>query len=203
MKRSAIVIAIILVISSGLYAKDSSDKSYMFNIGLSIPSTPAEFSDYWVAGMNFGIGLNIPVNRRVSIQGNFAYTNFGLNKEKLMGDTGVSGSGIQIQGGSASILSAYLDLKSTVFGGSKSVVPYLLVGTGFFRLSFEDIIMSYYGQYRGIEGSSESKFGLELGAGMDFPINRGAYFFMDLKYVIGFTEVENTTYFPLRFGIGF
>jgi opacity protein-like surface antigen len=179
------------------------DASVFINTGFSIPSAPNEFSDYWKTGFNIGGGIGFPIIRNLRFQVDLEYNSFAFDEDTFIDDLSYGGTGISISGGTASILTAAVNLKALIPTGSYSKTPYLIGGVSFFALSISDGTVRYEQYTRTIGGDSDPAIGLSLGAGISFVMNPNMNIFIEARYGIGFTEDEDTQYIPFKVGLEF
>lgn len=174
---------------------------FYINSGVSFPIGPDEFSDYWRMGYNFGGGMGIPVSSNIILIGYFQYNSFRFDDDEFLQDWGLTGYGISISGGEASIMTISGTIKATLGQTPLPMRPYLCGGVGFFKLSIGDITVYDGYSSETAEGDSENAFSILFGAGVDFTIGGRIGLFIEGQYVIGYTEGESTQIFPLKVGI--
>lgn len=185
MKKVFISVAVLFIISTTGYAKKA---SIFANSGLSFPSAPKGFSDSYNMGWNLGAGLEysvLPLSL-ISIRGTFDYNNFPLDTDDP-----------NIEGGNAGIILISGAMKVAPPLPGLPLKPYLLGEVGYFQFSIADITS---GGIRLPTGYSKAALSLAFGAGVDFSFIPLIDLFVEGNYVIGFTEDENTTYFPIKVG---
>ena len=116
-----------------------------------------------------------PMMSPVGIRGEVMYHSFGAKEE-----TGFDGENLGVLAG---IVNAELGL------GGVGVKPYLIAGLGMYRSSFADF-------------DSETDFGFNVGAGLDFGL-AGFSAFAEARYHSIQTEGESTNIVPISFGLRF
>lgn len=162
---------------------------------------PDEFSDYWKVGfVNFGGGVGYSIIPAVSAVAYFDWNNFSFDGDKFAHDAGAGGM-VSIEGGNASIMLISGNIKAQVPTGA--VRPYFNGGAGLFLLSIDDVSVSGGGIVVDVEGDSENAFSINFGGGLDFTVAENVALFADGRYIIGFTEGESTSTFPIRVGVNF
>ena len=120
----------------------------------------------------FPLGLNV----------NLAYDRFG-------GDDDIAGTGVSVD--AVSILSGSADVVwQFPTDPAASFQPFLDAGLGLYRL----------GEYAG--GESQTKFGFQVGGGIDLPL-AGMATFVEAKYVNVFAEGDSWAYIPIVIGLRF
>jgi hypothetical protein len=115
---------------------------------------------------------------------------------------GIDKNAISVDGGRIGILSFGANGKFNL--PNMSVSPYAIVGLGTATLSVSDLNVSYQGQPVAVQTgmSSQTKFMVNAGAGVDFSLGTLALF-AEFKYTWIFTDNEKSTYFPVTVGITF
>ncbi|HXG00393.1 MAG TPA: outer membrane beta-barrel protein [Bacteroidota bacterium] len=194
-------LAALLIFSSSSFIQEEGRAELYLHGGLSFPFQPKEFSDYWKMGFNIGGGLGYSFSPYLALVGHVDYNNFAFDEDGFLKDLGFSGLGIKISGGSASIFTVSGNLKATLTTTPHSVSPYFIGGIGFFSISISEVTVSGGGVSVRVEGDSESAFCVSFGPGIDISAAETVSILLEGKYVIGFTENENTTYIPLKAGI--
>jgi opacity protein-like surface antigen len=172
-----------------------------FSGGLSFPSKPKEFTDYWNMGFNVGGGFGFDLTPSLSILGLAEYNNLSFNKDQFLRDFGFSSYGISLSGGAASILTVTGSLKILLNPSTSESRVYVLGGIGFFQVSTSDVQVSYQGRTETAQGTKESAFSAHFGAGVDIPVGAETYIFLQGSYGMGFTKDEGTNYIPLKLGV--
>ncbi len=207
MKRVLLVIGLVLLVAQFSAAQFSFGGGG--HLGLSISSFPEGLKDYY--GMGFGGGAHADANvlRFLTVRLNIDYHTFGFDNKKLEEQlaqaNAVAASEIGVTGLRANVLGFTINGIGKI--PMKSVVtPYGLVGLGIHMISVSDPKVSYQGQdvtaQVGLsKGESETKFGVNFGAGTEFSFgNVKAY--IEFKYVIIFTKDKSTAHIPITIGVG-
>jgi len=181
-----------------------------FGFIYSFPSAPDEFGDCWNNGFGFLGSTNIPLTKTLYLNINSHYIMFGFDEDGFLDwvsdESGVNirnVSGLTISGANASALSATLSLKTILSPKESSTKFYLLGGMGINYFSIDDISFYYRGDSFSLDGDSETKPILNIGAGLFFPISPDVDLFLEARYCIIFTDDDNTQYIPLSLGISF
>ncbi len=183
-------------------AAQSGSPSTIFyvNTGLGIPSSPETFSDQWSMGFTVGAGYGVALSPVLSIQGNVDYTRFSFDSQGFLSDLGLGGTGIEIDGAAATIITVMGNLKAGL-QTEGNLTPYAVGGLGLFRISAGDVKVSGLGASTSAEGESEMRLGLGLGVGVDVAFTPQYGLFLEGRYTVGFTEDNSTSFFPLRAGL--
>ncbi len=200
MTKFFVTLSILAIFTTACIAQEvESPVTLYVNGGLAIPTNPQSFSDYWNMGFDVGGGLGYAFTPSVALTASFDYNRFGLNADKF----GVSGYGISITGGEASILTFMGNAKLSVPLESSPVTPYMLAGAGVFHLSINDVNVSGYGSSLTMSSDSETDFAVQFGAGIDIQAAEKTSLFLQIGYGLGFTKGDKTGEFPLKAGVAF
>src|SRR5690606_31254216 len=137
-----------------------------------------DFGDAYDTGFNVmgTVGFQ-PAAMPVGLRFDLAYNSFGSKIDQI--------AGIDID--DAKIISGTANAVLTTSNMS-GVKPYVIGGVGLYT--------------RDGGGDSETKYGLNGGAGIEFAL-RGFNTYLEARYHSVFTENDNTSYVPLVFGIKF
>ena len=178
--------------------------------GVAFASFPKVVKDYYGTGFLFGGHGDLNIIKYVSVRLNFDYVSFPSNKDKikdaLAAQYGVLASDIVFDGLNTSDFSIFVNGLGKIPIQGAPVTPYGLFGFGLNFLSASDGNVTYQGVAQpqaSIKGDSSTKFGLNFGAGSDFALSKYLKLFLEFKYVLIFTENENTSYFPIVVGATF
>ncbi len=201
MKSLCLLLAMISAVP--VFAQNSAGPTFYVNTGLAVPSAPNEFSDYWKTGINLGGGVGFPITRNLSFVGNLLHTRFSFDGEKLMADNGMGGYGFYFEGGTTSITTFFGDFKMELGSNPGKVTPFLMGGAGLFFVTIRETTMQYQNQFETIPGGDETKLGIDLGGGVDIALSPRTKLQLGMKYIVGFTDIENTSYFPIMIGLSF
>lgn len=171
------------------------------NAGIAFVSPPKAVKDYYGFGFGFGAMGNVWFTKNIGTRLGLSYHIFPSDKNKFATDIanqfGADPAQAKIEGGnftSFGIMASALGRYPT-----EHVSPYGLVGFGLHFNSIGDITAS--GSLSGTAaGSSSTKFGIHFGGGTEFNIGNVSPF-VEVKWVLIFTEVENTSYIPITVGV--
>lgn len=194
------LLPLFLAVTSSTWAQTEKTTDLFFTAGLSFPSKPQAFSDYWKMGFGVGGGIGFPLSPSISLTGSIDYNSFAFNEEGFLKSIGLSGSGVSVTGASATIFTITGNVKALLNATPASVAPYVTAGLGFFSLSTSDVTAAYQGNTATAKGDSESAFSLLFGAGIEIPAGTSTLF-IEGKYGLGFTKGESTAFIPVRGGI--
>ena len=195
------ILFFIMLIPCSVFAQFDSTSSYYTNAGMSFPSSPDNFSNYWNPGFNLGVGLNTLLTGQFFLQGDFCYHHFGFNKDNFLRNNGVYGYDIQVDGGSAWALNFSINGRMMLNSNPKEISPYLIAGVGLAKISESDLVATYQGVSERAVGISETDLSAGEGGGILFPYGKRNNFFIDLRYMTVFANSDNISSIVLRFGI--
>jgi len=176
--------------------------------GVSFSSFPKAVKDYYGTGFGFGAHGDLKIIKYLTARLNVDYHMFSSDKNKIIEeiarDNNVATSDLSFEGFNASVLGITLNGIGRIPLGKSPVTPYGLAGLGINILSISDPKLTYQGQdvTSQIFGKpeTETKFGINFGAGAEFAL-AGFSLYAEVKYVIIFTENENTSHIPITVGV--
>ncbi len=172
-----------------------------------------------VYGFGFGFGAHVRADISKQFAGKFSidYTMVNSDKEKFKSVIGGgtiqdpnTGEIFQI----TSVEGANIKLLSFTLSGlariptSGVLTPYGILGLGLYSFSTSDLKFTVQGN-QGRTGTgeqkieSETKFGMNFGAGVEFKAAKNIVVFAEPKYVIVFTSGESTSFIPITLGASF
>lgn len=202
MKNVATLIALLSCITGTIAAQEGAGRPvFRVGAGLSVPSSPDVFSDYWKIGPHAVGAIGYPVTRGFILEGQVEYNNFTLDDDAILRDLGFSPADVTIQGAAATVLAGTAMAIGRIQAPGSKVAPYFLGGVGFSRLSAGDITASGPGGTATLDGDSETAFSVGFGVGIEIMVTPTAGIFLDGKYSILFTEDESSQYLPFRVGL--
>ena len=141
-------------------------------------------------GLNLGFRLGggvafRPVTIPLGLNVNLAYDRFAGDDEIYFGPGGtIQADDVSLWSGSADVVWQFPT------DPASSVRPFLDGGFGLYRV----------GEYAG--GESQTKFGFQIGGGVDLPLG-GLATFAEAKYVSVFTDGSNSNFIPIVIGLRF
>jgi opacity protein-like surface antigen len=181
------------------------------HVGLSISSFPKAIKDYYGMGLVFGAHGDLNIVKFLSVRLNFTYHSFGFDKTKfiqvLAQQSNLNPSDLAFEGYTSRAILIGLDGLGKIPTGSV-VTPYGVVGFGINLLSASDPKLTFQGQdvtnLAGLQpASSETKFGINFGAGSEFKVGPTMKLYLEIKYAIIFTSNESTSHIPIVIGASF
>jgi opacity protein-like surface antigen len=163
------------------------------HVGVSFASAPEPADKVYGFGFGFGAHGDLSISKYFAARVNFDYHIFSADKDELarlfQGATyqGVPLENIQVEGAGISFISVTANgIAKLPLGGS--VTPYAIVGLGFGSTSSDKTTLraTVQGQpLQGeIDGSSDSGFLLNFGAGSEFTIGKSFTMYGEIKYVL-------------------
>jgi opacity protein-like surface antigen len=177
-------------------------------VGVSFSSFPKPVSDYFGTGFGFGAHGDLDIMKYFAARLNVDYHMFPSNKDKIKNDVAqqanVAASDIGIDGLNGSVVGITANGLGKIPTKSP-FTPYGLIGLGIHIISISDGKVTYQGQAvpnANIKGNTETKFGLNFGAGTEYALGQ-LKLYLELKYVLIFTSDNSTSHFPVMVGVTF
>jgi len=168
MKKIFVVVLLLLPLIA------SAQRTYLgIQGGLTFPSSPSGFKNYWTTSFNLGLDVDRQVADLFSVGGEFNYASFALDKST----TGVNANVTRGSFNAAQILAT---AKITDFSSINTVSPYGRVGLGISFTSFDDL-RAPNGDLL-LRGSSENGLGVMLAAGVAFNLQSGSRLTIEGSY---------------------
>jgi opacity protein-like surface antigen len=186
---------------------------------IAFSSFPKAVKDYYGMGFAFGGHGELNIIKYVSIRLNLDYTMFSSDKDKIkqalartftIGGAAADPSQISYEGLNSKDFSITFNGLGKLPTGSIAT-PYALIGLGINMLSASDHKVGYQGvgditqaliQLGVIEQpKSETKFGVNFGAGAEFAFSHMVKGYVEFKYALIFTENESTGIMPITVGV--
>ncbi|HZY10102.1 MAG TPA: hypothetical protein VFF29_03015 [Bacteroidota bacterium] len=211
MKNFLLLILLVLCVSTVVEAQEDTSSvrtpEFQFSSGLSIPSIPSEFRDYWKNGITVGLGFGYSF-----AQGSFGYggihalleyNRFTFDDSGFIKSNNLSVSGLTLTGESRSTITLMTIFKGTITTNRNSIAPYFLLGIGYFYRSSYSINATLPGTGIIYEEGSKSAISWSVGAGVDVPISDRLVLFLQGKFILGVTGSPGTQYYPLNAGLRF
>ncbi len=200
MKKYVFVILTLFAFSS-LLAQSNESRIFGY-IGVSSTNFPGYYSDNWSNGTSLGLGLDLSINERVSFMSYAVYSYFSINENHVRKNLVVNSGNVRIVGGTLRKFNISGNIKYKILT-SKMITPYLIAGIGYFVIGTSDApraINDVGISIRSFEVTTEYAFSSNFGAGFDVDFNSKFGVFLDIRYLIGFTENQITS-IPFRMGI--
>lgn len=175
--------------------------------GFSLSSFPQGVSDFYSTGFLFGAHGDLGIMKYIGLRLNLDYSIYGSNKDKLVQAivaANPNAQGATVSGLNASAFSITVNGLGKIPTGS-SVTPYGILGLGIHILSISDGKIEVGGQSFDLKTGlgSQTKFGINFGAGAEYAMSSAVKLYFDFKYVLIFTEGSSTGLIPLTVGVTF
>lgn len=195
------VLFILILCSASTVAQEWSPLSFTAAGGVSLPTKPQAFADYWSLGFNGGAGIGYSVGRAWTLTAGLEYNRFAFDEEQFLRALGYEDAGLHTEGGAASILTLTGGIKYALIPRNDTESPYLIGMLGYFRVSSSEITVSDDQSSVTFPGNSENALVLLFGAGIDIPSSSNLNLFLEGKIGIAFTKTETTTFVPFKVGV--
>lgn len=171
--------------------------------GASVPVAPDLFKDLWGVGYNVGGGIGFTLRKGLVLHPSVEYASHPLDEDAFLANIGASNiPGVSVRGVSVNTLHVHANLRAKLT--DRRMSPYVLAGAGLIHLSASDITATVGGQaVTQAFTETETKLGFGLGAGLDVPLSERTGLFVEMKWLIGLTEVNRTQTLLLRAGLAY
>lgn len=205
MKYIYAVVALLLMISSASLAQaDVAPKYPEISVsgGITFPSRPLEFKNFWKKGFSAGAGYGIVVGTGdvgySVVQAEVEYSSFAFNADSArrileLGQTAIVG------GSAVNVLSLFINYRGTFAASHGSIGPYLILGVGVMNYLQKDITADGTPQ-TDVPNVSRTSAAWQAGLGVNIPFTDNFVLFVEGKSVIGLIE-DGKQYFPICAGI--
>ena len=200
MKKYIFVVLTLFAIPT-LLAQSNENRLFSY-IGISSTDFSGNFSGNWSTGTNLGLGIELNINEHLSFLTYLEYSYLTLNENNLINNLGFNNSNVRIVGASLHKFNIYGNIKYNI-PVSKMITPYIIAGLGYFVMGNDDSkVMDSIGNVTKLFNVNEYAFSSNFGAGIDIDFGSKIGMFMDVQYLIGFTENKITS-IPFRIGINY
>jgi hypothetical protein len=210
--RSVMIVSLVLVVltSAATVLGGEMKPAIYLGGGMSMPSSPATFSDYWKTGYGGMASLAFATQSNVEVAFTLGYTQFPINSDKvvayaedMLGES-VPADAV-IDGFDTKALEILADVKYIfgAAGGAKPFGPFILASAGMTSLSFSDGTVTGDGETQTADMSdiSSTKLTAGVGAGFQYMFKPKTGFWVDARYMMITTDGETTSHIPIRAGI--
>ncbi len=204
MRKLILTVLIVIFIVPMGFAEEK-DISVLIFGGLNAPNKPDIFTRYRSTGMGFGVGVSFKGPSGLELIPRAAYRFFPIKEAEYLEYLGYPDDGwTDLSGGKFRVWEVFFELK---FGfsefGSKSPRLYATTGLGLAHTSYAD------GKIRSESDLDVIDMGISdidimmhlLGAGIEVPVSRRHYLFIEAGYMMIIGEPENTYYIPIQAGL--
>lgn len=178
---------------------------FFLQTGVSIPKSPALFSEIWGVGPAITVGVSHPLgNLPLHLQTQIGYSRFGFDRTKYREFIPMVGVGT-IAPGTAKILNILIDLMFEPIPTKARLTPYLLAGAGSgSQWTTEGVVqLRVLGDRDRVVMGEDSGPILSLGGGFKLMLPKNINLFIEARYEVGFLNGATTRYLPIRFGVAY
>ncbi len=212
--KKLLLVCLLLAWSGTAASAQPSVRLYGF-VGPSSPLAPNAFSDFWNVGYTAGAAVGVHLIGAFEVVGGVSYHLFPIEEDEFLGEAGVLGIDLALDGGAISVLSGTVRLKANL-EASKRFAPYAFVGVGVHRRRLDDFTISVRGgDSVTFEGDAETTIGFEAGLGVGLILTPRVQFYAEPSVTVLATELskrdfelnlnlaksDNTRFLPVRFGV--
>jgi opacity protein-like surface antigen len=209
-----LLLVCLLAAWGGTALAQSNVRLYGF-LGPSSPLAPNAFSDFWNVGYTAGAAVGVRLIGAFEVVGGVSYHLFPIEEDEFLGDAGVLGIDLALDGGAISVLSGTVRLKANL-EASKRFAPYAFIGAGVHHRKLDDFTISVRGgDSVTFEGDAETTIGFEAGLGVGLILTSRLQFYAEPSVTVLATELskrdfnlnlnlaksDNTRFLPVRFGV--
>lgn len=178
--------------------------------GLTFSSFPQGVKDFYGIGFGGGAHADLNIASFLTTRLNFDYNTFPSDKTKLKTQFSVTDpngnptNNFDVTGGNVSIIGISLNGIGKIPTHS-SVTPYGMIGFGLHILNQSELKVTAGGNTLLTipSPSSDTNFGMNFGAGVEFGLGYRTKLFVDVKYVLIFTQNANSSHLPVTVGFSF
>jgi opacity protein-like surface antigen len=170
--------------------------------GGAIPMAPSDFKDNWKLGYGGGVGLTINVLSSFAVEGEADYYNFAMDSDKMLKAYGANVSGVSLSGGNFTVITVMGNLKYFLIPKISPITLYIFGGGGLASMKIDDVKISYMGISQTTSGTTETKPGVQAGAGIQAGVGSVSVF-VEAKYVAVFTKDNTSAFAAVKAGLAF
>jgi opacity protein-like surface antigen len=218
MKKFVYAAALLVLLPAAVQAQGEPGNVRLgFFGGLSLPTSPEEFTDFYNPGMTFGGELRYQTASRTTLIGRVTYHRFAFDAEgarAFFDDSSFPITSFSADGGSARALAFTANVMQRLNRPEAKTSFFGSVGAGLYNVGIGDLKtdVTYevpFGSSREItetEGESQTEFGLNFGAGIEAASGQAAAFLFEARYHLVFTdilEIDNAYFFSFLAGVNF
>lgn len=203
--RASLALLVLLLLAGFADAQTTREFKYYLNGGFAKVQKPDVMSDYHKSGYAVGGGIGTPLDTqgRLLARASLDYSAYEMDGEAFLADSVIPGAGATVSGGTAKIVHGGVNARAGLPADSK-VIPYAVAGVGVVRVSIEDAYVDVPDSgIVLITSEPETKFAVNLGAGLEYAINEKLGITVEGQYRIGFLSEQRLRYIPLKVGIVF
>jgi hypothetical protein len=222
MKRSSVLLVLILLTMSMGYAQQNDGIEVSVSSGYVIPSSPMTFANYWTMQYGGGLSAGIPLSPSIRLIGSFEHYQFKLNKDGVnngfdtnyMRDIWIFKSvSLNPSADPSTMTTVSANLRFAPSGISGSLSPYFAGGVGVMRFSLSEIslpttsVLTAGGSdismtaQQSVTGGVETSAFFQFGMGFDIRLTQAFELFVEARYASGLNKGLHTAYVPITGGI--
>ena len=176
--------------------------------GLSAPTFPTAFKDFYKTGIPLSIGIGLPLSRRTAFRLSGHFSRHRLDKAGLKEEfEEFEVPDVAFDGGTYSWFGLTADLTYAIYARSR-VGPYALFGLGLFNSSADDLTVIEPEGTSTRAGRDERVLGINGGLGFYIPVSPALRIVIEPRYTVLltndqllFTTDESRHFLQLRAGI--
>ncbi|UCE24781.1 MAG: outer membrane beta-barrel protein [Candidatus Zixiibacteriota bacterium] len=193
MKKALMTTAILLVFAFGASAQVTTPVSLYLGGAMSVPS--GTFNEGWQMGYHGLAGVGYKMAPCFQVAGKVEYHNFGFNMTDLLG----------IDGGATKVWMYGVDGRYAFGMPTVPFKPFLMAGTGFARLQWDEFEGTSLITAALNEGIPDpvTKVYFNFGAGMELKTIPSFSLFVQARYVTVATEGGSLSFIPMSIGVKF
>ena len=202
MKHFIMSIIVVISTATAIWSQTQKHNDLYLSGGVGVPSSPEAFSKNWSSGYIVGGGVGISFTKASTLIFLADYGSFPTDNENILNMFfGPSHSSASVSGGNISTLTISGNVKWPLFQYQMSAIPYIIAGVGYFSTSPNDMTVTGPNFTMTLSGKGKSAFFGSFGAGLDLAVSETANIFIETRYLLALTSVDNTCYIPIKAGV--
>lgn len=206
MKSFLLVVAVMLGLAVSAHAQPR--LSAYATGGVSVPTFPAAFGDFYRSGVHLGGGVGLRLWRRSEATIAVQYSRYTLDEDALRNEFDLRDS-FTFDGGVFRSLGLTADLRYDIYPSGQAR-PYALFGVGLYDSRVENLTVDDGTASAEREGNEEIVAGLMAGVGVRVPVGSGFIVFAAPRYTLLlaqnrllFAQGRSRHFLDLQIGVGF
>ena len=169
MKKAAFLL--VMLIGLGTTAQAQLRPTLYAHAGLSVPTFPSSFKDFYQTGVHFGVGVGLPVSRRTEVTLSAQFSRYRLDEDALRAEfEEFDVFDVAFDGGAYAWFGLSANLKYKIYAQSR-FGPYALFGLGLYNSAADDLVIIESGDSSTRAGNDEIIAGLNGGIGFYVPVS--------------------------------
>ncbi|MDP2886173.1 MAG: hypothetical protein Q8P51_14255 [Ignavibacteria bacterium] len=222
MKRSSVLLVVLLLTISMGYAQQNDGLEVSVSSGYVIPSSPMSFANYWTMQYGGGLSAGMPLSPSITLVGSFEHYQFKLNKDGVnkgfdtnyMRDIWIFKSvSLNPSADPSSMTTVSANLRFAPSRLTRILSPYFIGGIGVMRFALSEIklpttsVLTAGGAdismtaQQTITGGKQTSAFFQFGMGFDVQMTQTFDLFVEARYASGLTNSLHTAYVPVAGGI--